>query len=165
MQFFSLVSLIRATKLKLKLTATIFTMIASLQNNCNMKEMSLRPYEKERVIQQKSDISLPRYCKLQELFRSGLKEMKQATTTQISNSSLLFKSVAATEVTALCKKQTTLRTESLLIQTVFLFCIRSCIRIQTTRKFANASYEPHYAIAERHLIFLYICKMVLQNNG
>jgi len=37
-------------------------------------------------------------------------------------------------------------------------------RIQTTRKFSNASYEPHYAIAERHLIFLNICKMVLQNN-
>jgi len=37
-------------------------------------------------------------------------------------------------------------------------------RIQTTRKFANASYEPHYAVAERRLIFLHICKMVLQNN-
>jgi len=46
--------------------------------------------------------------KLQERFRSGLNEMKLATTTQITNSSLLFKRVAATEVTALCIKQTTL---------------------------------------------------------
>jgi len=53
---FSLGSTFRATKLKLKLTATTFTKIASLQINCNMKEMSLRPYEKESVMQQKSDI-------------------------------------------------------------------------------------------------------------
>jgi len=33
---------------------------------------------------------------LQELFRSGLNEMKHATTAQISNSSLLFKRFAAT---------------------------------------------------------------------
>jgi len=38
---FSLVSSIRATKLKLKLTATTFTKIASPQINCNMKETSL----------------------------------------------------------------------------------------------------------------------------
>jgi len=38
---------------------------------------------------------------------------------QISNSSLLFKCVAATEVTALCKNKQLLRTESLLIQTIF----------------------------------------------
>jgi len=37
-------------------------------------------------------------------------------------------------------------------------------RIQTARKFAYASCELHYAVAERHLIFLRICKMVLQNN-
>jgi len=38
------------TKLKLKLTATTFTKIASLQINCNMKETSLRLNEKERVM-------------------------------------------------------------------------------------------------------------------
>jgi len=44
---FSLVSAIRATKLKLKLTLTTFTKIASPQINCNMKETSLRLYETE----------------------------------------------------------------------------------------------------------------------
>ena len=62
---FSLVSTIRAAKLERKLTATTFTKIASPQINCNMKETSLRLYEKEPVL-----------CKLQELFRSGLNEMK-----------------------------------------------------------------------------------------
>jgi len=47
---FSLVSSIRATKLKLKLTATTFTKIASPQINCNMKETSLPLYEKECVM-------------------------------------------------------------------------------------------------------------------
>jgi len=47
---FSLVSTIRATKLKLKLTVTIFTKIASPQINCNMKETSLRLYKKECVM-------------------------------------------------------------------------------------------------------------------
>jgi len=51
---------LRAKKLKLKLTATTFTKIASPQINRSMKEMSLRLYEKERVTLQKSDISLPR---------------------------------------------------------------------------------------------------------
>ena len=50
---FGLVSTIRVTKLKLELTATTCTKIASPQINCNMKETSLRLYEKER---QKSDI-------------------------------------------------------------------------------------------------------------
>jgi len=36
--------------LKLKLTATTFTKIASPQINRNMKEMSLRLYEKECVM-------------------------------------------------------------------------------------------------------------------
>jgi len=75
----------------------------------------------------------------------------------MTNSSLLFKRVAATKVTALCKKQTTLE-DRIASDTNYFH------RIQTTRKFANASYEPHYAVAERHLIFLHICKMVLQNN-
>jgi len=44
---FSLVSTIRATKLKVKLTATTFTKITFPKINCNMKETSiLRPYEK-----------------------------------------------------------------------------------------------------------------------
>jgi len=47
---FSLVSTIRATKLKLKLAATTFTKIASPQINCNMKETSLRLYDKECVM-------------------------------------------------------------------------------------------------------------------
>jgi len=47
---FSLASTIRATKLKLKLTATTFTTIESPQINCNMKETSLRLYEKECVM-------------------------------------------------------------------------------------------------------------------
>jgi len=47
---FSLVSAIRATKLKLKLTATAFAKIVSPQINCSMKEMSLRLYEKEHVV-------------------------------------------------------------------------------------------------------------------
>jgi len=46
---FSLVSTIRATKLKLKLTATTFTKIAFPQINDNMKETPLRLYEKEGV--------------------------------------------------------------------------------------------------------------------
>ena len=58
--------------------------------------------------------------------------------------------------TALCKKQTT--PEDRIASDTNYFH-----RIQT-RKFANASYDPHYAVAERHLIFLPICKMVLQNN-
>jgi len=49
MQLFS-VSTIRATKLKLKLTATTSTKIASPQINCNLKETSLRLYKKECVI-------------------------------------------------------------------------------------------------------------------
>jgi len=94
---------------------------------------------------------------MQELFHSGFKEMKLATTTHISNSSLLFKCLAATEVTSLCKKQTTLE-DRIASDTKYFH------GIQATRKFANASYEPHYAVPERHLIFLHICKMVLQNN-
>jgi len=47
---FSLVSTFRATNLKLKLTATTFTKIASPQIKCNMKETSLRLYEKESVM-------------------------------------------------------------------------------------------------------------------
>ena len=49
MQLF-LVSIIRATKLKLKLTATTFTKIASPQINSNTKETSVRLYEKEPVM-------------------------------------------------------------------------------------------------------------------
>jgi len=47
---FSSVSTIRATKLKLKLPAATFTKIASPQINGNMKETSLRLYEKECVM-------------------------------------------------------------------------------------------------------------------
>ena len=47
---FGSVSTIRGTKLKLKLTATTFTKIASPQTNCNVKKVSLRLYEKERVV-------------------------------------------------------------------------------------------------------------------
>jgi len=68
----------------------------------------------------------------------------------------LFKRVAATEVTALCKKQMTLE-DRIASDTNYFH------RLQT-KKFANASYEPHYAVAETHLIFLHICRMVLQNN-
>jgi len=64
----------------------------------------------------------------------------------------LFKRVAATEVTALCKKQTT--PEDRIASDTNYFH-----RIQTTRNLVYASYEPHYAVAERHLIFLHICKM------
>jgi len=46
---FNLVSTIGATKLKLRLTATTFTKIASPQIICNVKETSLRLYERERV--------------------------------------------------------------------------------------------------------------------
>jgi len=60
-------------------------------------------------------------------------------------------------MTAFCKKQMTLE-DRIASDTNYFH------RIQTTRKFANESYEPHYAVAERHLIFLHICKMVLQNN-
>jgi len=60
-------------------------------------------------------------------------------------------------VQAPCRKQTTL--EDRIASDIYYFR-----RIQTARKFANASYEPYCAIAERHLIFLHICKMVLQNN-
>ena len=44
---FGLVDTIRAMKLKLKLTATTFTKVSSPQINYNMKETSLRLYEKE----------------------------------------------------------------------------------------------------------------------
>jgi len=47
---FSLVRAICATKLKLKLTATTFTKIASPEINCYMKETSLRLHEKECVM-------------------------------------------------------------------------------------------------------------------
>ena len=47
---FSLASTIRATKLKLKLTLTTLTKIAFPQINGNMKETSLRLYEKEHVM-------------------------------------------------------------------------------------------------------------------
>jgi len=61
-------------------------------------------------------------------------------------------------VKALCKKQTTLEDRIASDRHYFH-------RIQTTGKFAYASYEPHYAVAERHLIFLHISKMVLKING
>jgi len=69
----------------------------------------------------------------------------------------LFKRVAATELKAPCKKQTTLK-DRIASDTKYFH------RIQTKRQFANASYEPHYAVAETHQIFLHICKMTLQNN-
>jgi len=52
----------------------------------------------------------------------------------------LFKRVAATEVKALCKKQTTLE-DRIASDTNYFH------KIQTKRKFADASYEPHYAVA------------------
>ena len=83
--------------------------------------------------------------------------MKLATTAQITNSSLLFKRVAVTEVTAFCKKQTTLE-DRIASDTSYLH------KIQTTRKFANASNEPHYAVAKTHLIFYtfarWFCKTI-----
>jgi len=60
-------------------------------------------------------------------------------------------------VTALCKKQTT-HEDRIASDTNYFH------RTKTTSKFANASYELHYAVAERRLIFLHICKMILQNN-
>jgi len=68
--------------------------------------------------------------------------MKFANTTYITNNSLLFKVVAATEVTALCKK-----TNDSWGQNRFWYKLFH--RIRTTRQFANASYEPHYGVAER----------------
>jgi len=50
-----------------------------------------------------------------------------------------------------------MRTGSLLIQTIFT-------EYRQQKKIADASCEPHYAVAERRLIFLHIWKMVLQNN-
>jgi len=47
-------------------------------------------------------------------------------------------------VTALCEKQTTLE-DRIASDTNYFH------RIQTTRKFANASYEAHYAFAESRL--------------
>jgi len=70
----------------------------------------------------------------------------------------LFKRVAVTEVTALCKKQTTVEDRSASDLNYFH-------RTETTRKFADASYEPHYVVSEAHLTFLHICKMVLQKIG
>jgi len=69
----------------------------------------------------------------------------------------LFKRVAATDVTVLCKTQTTPE-DRIASDTKYFH------RIQTTRKFTNAIYKLHYVVAERHLIFVHICKMVLQNN-
>ena len=60
-------------------------------------------------------------------------------------------------VTALCKTQTTLE-DSIASGANYFH------RTPTARKFAYASCEPHYVIAETHLSFLHICKMVLQNN-
>jgi len=70
----------------------------------------------------------------------------------------LYKRVAVTEVTALCKKQTTVEDRSASDLNYFH-------RIETRRKFADASYEPHYVVAEAHLIFLHIYKMFLQKIG
>jgi len=70
----------------------------------------------------------------------------------------LFKRVAATEVTALCKKQTTPE-DRIASDTNYFY------RIQTKRKFADASYEPHYAVAEKDLFFFctfakWFCKTI-----
>ena len=47
---FSLVSTIRAMKLKVKTIATTFTKIPFPQFNCNVKETLLRVYEKEQNV-------------------------------------------------------------------------------------------------------------------
>jgi len=69
----------------------------------------------------------------------------------------LFKHVAATEVTALCKKQTTLEDRIASDANYFR-------RKQTARKFSNASYEPYYSVAERPVIFCtfarWFCKTI-----
>jgi len=65
--------------------------------------------------------------------------------------------VAATEVTALCKKQTTL--EGSIASDANYFQ-----RIPTARKFDCAGCEPHYAVAERHLIFLHILRWLCRTN-
>ena len=55
------------------------------------------------------------------------------------------------------KNKRLLRTESLLMHTIFT-------EYRQQEKFAYASCEPHYAVAERHLIVLHIWWLVLQNN-
>jgi len=47
---FSLVSTTRATKLKLKLTATTFTKVASSQINCKSERNVITPIRKKRVM-------------------------------------------------------------------------------------------------------------------
>ena len=95
--------------------------------------------------------------KLQEFFRSGLNEMKQATTTQILNSSLLAKVLQRQKWKHFAKNKRLLRTESLLIQTVFT-------EYRQKENLLMWVMNRIYAVAERHLIFLYICKVVLQNK-
>jgi len=153
---FGLVSTIRATKLKLKLTATTFTMIGSPQINCNMKATSLRLYEKERVMWQKNVISLPKASRknFPVLIWTKWNRVRRC---RFQTAVFCLNVLQRQKWPQFAKKQTTL-------QDRIASNINYFHRIQTSRKFANASYEPHYAVAERHLIFLHICKMVLQNN-
>jgi len=75
----SLVCATCATKLKLKLTATTFTKIASPQTNCNMKKRHYAYTKRTRDVAKKATFHYQ--GKLQERFLSGLNEMKLVTTT------------------------------------------------------------------------------------
>jgi len=71
-----------------------------------VKETQWRLSEKERTMQQKSDISLQ--DKLQEVFRTGLNEIKYDYVDSKQHFYLQYH-VAATDMKALRKKQTTLQ--------------------------------------------------------
>ena len=97
----SLFSTIRGTKLKVNTCATTLTKITFPGINCNVKETQRRLLEKERAMQQKSDISLQ--GKLQEFFRAGLNEIKYDYVDSKQHFYLQYH-VAATDMKSLRKK-------------------------------------------------------------
>ena len=97
----SLFSTIRGTKLKVNTRATTLTKITFPGSNCNVKETQRRLLEKERAMQQKSDISLQ--GKLQEFFRAGLNEIKYDYVDSKQHFYLQYH-VAATDMKSLRKK-------------------------------------------------------------
>jgi len=84
-----------------KTRATTLTKITFPQINCNVEEMQWRLLEKERAMQQKSDISLQ--GKLQEFFRGSLNEIKYDYVDSKQHFYLQYH-VAATDMKALRRK-------------------------------------------------------------
>jgi len=101
----SLVSTIRGTKHKVMTPATTLTKIAFPQIICNVEEMLWRLQEKEVRCNRKATFHYR--GKLQEVFRAGLNEIKYDDVDSKQHFYQRYH-VAATDMKALCKKQTTL---------------------------------------------------------